>query len=51
MGFIGALFGFPFSLILSIPGGLFEVVLGVWLLTKGFQTVKDDEGERVPAAA
>ncbi len=51
VGFTGAFFGFPFSLILSIPGGLFEVALGVWLLTKGFQTAKDDERERVPAAA
>lgn len=36
-GAIAELFGFPISLILLIPGGLFELALGVWLLTKGFQ--------------
>lgn len=36
-GAIAEIFGFPISLILLIPGGLFELALGVWLLTKGFQ--------------
>jgi hypothetical protein len=36
-GAIAEIFGIPISLILLIPGGLFEVSLGFWLLTKGFQ--------------
>jgi len=34
-GAILELFGFNFSLILSIPGGLFEVAFGIWLIVKG----------------
>jgi hypothetical protein len=30
--------GFNFSLILSIPGGLFELFIGVWLIVKGFSS-------------
>ncbi len=30
------LFGLPLSLVLLIPGGLFEVTLAIWLLVKGF---------------
>ncbi|HEX6148190.1 DUF4386 domain-containing protein [Nocardioides sp.] len=30
------LFGLPLSLVLLIPGALFELTLAVWLLTKGF---------------
>ena len=36
-GTIAELFGSPIGLILSIPGGLFELALGFWLLIKGFQ--------------
>jgi hypothetical protein len=35
-GAVAELLGIRISLVLSIPGGLFEVALGVWLLTKGF---------------
>jgi hypothetical protein len=37
VGAIAEIFGFPISLILLIPGGLFEVGLALWLLVKGFQ--------------
>jgi len=36
-GTIAELFGSHIGLALSIPGGLFEVALGVWLLIKGFE--------------
>ena len=36
-GAIAEIFGIPISLILLIPGGLFELALVFWLLIKGFQ--------------
>ena len=36
-GAIAEIFGIHIGIILSIPGGLFEVGLGLWLLIKGFQ--------------
>jgi hypothetical protein len=36
-GAIAEIFGFPVSLYLLIPGGLFELGLGFWLIFKGFQ--------------
>jgi hypothetical protein len=36
-GAIAELFGIRVGLVLSIPGGLFEVAFGVWLVAKGFQ--------------
>jgi hypothetical protein len=36
-GAIAEIFGIHIGLALSIPGGLFEVVLGFWLIIKGFQ--------------
>lgn len=41
-GAVAELFGLHIGLILSIPGGLFEVALGVWLLTKGFAAGADE---------
>jgi hypothetical protein len=35
-GAIAEIFGIPISLILLIPGAIFEVVLAFWLLIKGF---------------
>lgn len=37
VGAIAEIFGIPISLVLLIPGGLFELALGFWLLIKGFQ--------------
>jgi hypothetical protein len=37
-GAIAEIFGLPISLYLLIPGGLFELTLGFWLLIKGFQS-------------
>jgi hypothetical protein len=36
-GAIAEIFGIPISLIILIPGGLFELALAFWLLIKGFQ--------------
>jgi hypothetical protein len=36
-GAIAELLGIPIGIALSIPGGLFELVLGIWLLVKGFE--------------
>jgi hypothetical protein len=38
LGALLELLGLPFGLWLSLPGGLFEAVLGVWLIVKGFYT-------------
>jgi hypothetical protein len=47
VGAVAEIFGIHVSLVLLIPGGLFELALGFWLLTKGFQPetygqVRDD---------
>jgi hypothetical protein len=50
-GSVAEIFGIPISLVLLIPGGLFEVALGLWLLVKGFQpeaTVRSRD-DRVPS--
>lgn len=36
-GAIAEILGIHTGLMLLIPGGLFELVLGFWLLIKGFQ--------------
>jgi hypothetical protein len=36
-GAVAEIFGMPIGVMLSIPGGLFEVAVGIWLLMKGFQ--------------
>ena len=37
-GAIAEIFGIHVGLVLSIPGGLFEVAFGVWLVAKGFRS-------------
>lgn len=50
-GSIAEIFGIPISLILLIPGGLFEMALGLWLLVKGFrpEATARSRGDRVPS--
>lgn len=36
-GSFGEIFGIPLSLVLLIPGGIFEVVIAFWLIFKGFR--------------
>ncbi|OJJ17048.1 hypothetical protein BKI52_30500 [marine bacterium AO1-C] len=37
MGAIAELFGFAVGVMFAIPGGVFELVFGVWLIIKGFK--------------
>lgn len=39
LGSVLELFGLPWGILFSGPGGLFEVVLAGWLIAKGFRTV------------
>lgn len=34
--------GYPYGILLSAPGGLFELVLGIWLMVKGVRSVPAD---------
>ncbi len=38
-GAIAEIFGIHIGLVLSLPGGLFEVAFGFWLIAKGFSSV------------
>ena len=40
-GAIAEIFGVHVGLVLSLPGGLFEVAFGIWLIAKGFESVSD----------
>jgi len=37
-GAVAEIFGIHVSLLLSLPGGLFEVAFGIWLIAKGFRS-------------
>lgn len=41
-GTIAEIFGFHIGLACSIPGGLFEIALGFWLIFKGFERMSPD---------
>ena len=43
-GAIAEIFGLPISLILLIPGGIFELAVAFWLLIKGFNPEAYAEG-------
>jgi len=45
IGTISQLWGYPVGLITSIPGGLFEIALSIWLIIKGINTqhLKEDD--------
>lgn len=38
-GAVAEIFGIHVGLVLSLPGGLFEVAFGIWLIAKGFSAV------------
>jgi hypothetical protein len=40
LGTILELFGYSVGVVLSLPGGLFEISLSVWLIVKGFSTTE-----------
>jgi hypothetical protein len=52
-GSVSEVLGFHISLILSIPGGLFELFIGVWLIAKGFSSpvIRDNQTKRPASAA
>jgi hypothetical protein len=50
-GAIAELFGIHIGLVFSIPGGLFEVALGVWLLARGFAAGADESRSMVGGAS
>ncbi len=49
-GAVAEVFGLHISLVLLIPGGLFELALGLWLLAKGFEP-RSHAGSSAHAAA
>jgi hypothetical protein len=54
IGSVAEFFGIHISLVFSIPGGLFELVLAFWLLIKGFQPkayVEIRDNQRAVAAS
>lgn len=53
-GAVLEILGYPLGVLLAIPGGLFEVFLGIWLLVKGLPaagTVKHASERRSAASA
>ncbi|MCC7359249.1 MAG: DUF4386 domain-containing protein [Anaerolineales bacterium] len=42
-GAIAEIFGLPVGVMLSVPGGLFELSVGLWLIIKGFQPAADSQ--------
>jgi len=50
-GAVAEIFGINIGVMLSIPGGLFELALGLWLLTKGFQPDASGQVEGGAASA
>jgi hypothetical protein len=50
-GAIGEIFGIHLSLVLSLPGGIFELGIAFWLLLKSFQPEAYASGFRSPLSA
>ena len=40
-GAIAEIFGIHVGLLMSLPGGFFEVAFGIWLIAKGFESVTE----------
>ena len=49
-GTVAEILGLPIGLVLSIPGGLWELVFGFWLISKGFQPAAYAAGAAVTGA-
>lgn len=49
-GAIAEIFGVHIGVMLSIPGGLFELIVGLWLIFKGFQLAAYDHDVQSPGA-
>jgi hypothetical protein len=50
-GAVLEIFGLRIGLYLAIPGGLFEVALGIWLIARGFTTHPERVGAELPSQA
>jgi hypothetical protein len=44
-GAVAELFGYHIGLMLAVPGGLFELAFGFWLIGRGFRTPVNDRGQ------
>ncbi len=42
VGCLLELFGLPYGVVCSIPGGLYEITLSIWFITKGFNHIAID---------
>lgn len=51
VGAAAEIFGAPISLVLLVPGAVFELTLAVWLLTKGFTAAAFEAPAALPATA
>jgi hypothetical protein len=47
-GAIAEIFGIHIGLVLSIPGGVFELALGFWLIIKGFHVEAYRDRAEIP---
>jgi hypothetical protein len=47
-GAIVEIFGIHIGLVLSLPGGVFELALGLWLIIKGFQAEAYGDRPEIP---
>lgn len=50
VGAVLELFGFEVGLLFSIPGGIFELILPIWLIIKGFYRYKNKENKTMNAS-
>jgi hypothetical protein len=48
LGAVAELFGYQIGLICDIPGGLFEIFISIWFITKGFYTSRTVNHEYFP---
>ena len=46
MGAVVEIAGLPYGVMLSIPGGLFEIVFGIWIIAKGFDNARAEASGR-----
>ena len=44
-GAVAEIFGYRVGLMLAVPGGLFELAFGSWLIVRGFRTPARDRGQ------
>jgi hypothetical protein len=50
-GAVLEIFGLRIGLYLAIPGGLFEIALGIWLIVRGFTPISERVAAELPSRA